>query len=41
MSDRVVKMDELFKNNIYKILELFIEFPNNDFSKLLASKISD
>jgi len=25
-------MDELFKNNTYKILELFIEFPTNDFS---------
>jgi len=25
-------MDELFKNNIYKILELFIEFPIKDFS---------
>src|SRR3989338_9745711 len=28
----MVKMDELFKNNIYKILELFIEFPAKDFS---------
>ena len=25
-------MDEIFKNNTYKILELFIEFPNKDFS---------
>jgi len=25
-------MDEIFKNNIYRILELFIEFPNKDFS---------
>ena len=25
-------MDELFKNNTYKILELFIEFPAKDFS---------
>ncbi|MFT4305162.1 MAG: nucleotidyltransferase family protein [Candidatus Woesearchaeota archaeon] len=25
-------MDEIFKNNKYKILELFIEFPNKDFS---------
>src|SRR6056297_3080324 len=25
-------MDELFKNNAYKILELFIEFPRKDFS---------
>ena len=25
-------MDELFKNNTYKILELFIEFPTKDFS---------
>ncbi len=25
-------MDELFKNNVYKILELFIEFPTKDFS---------
>ena len=25
-------MDELFKNNIYRILELFIEFPTKDFS---------
>ena len=25
-------MDELFKNNTYKILELFIEFPTTDFS---------
>ncbi|OGY51226.1 MAG: hypothetical protein A3A02_01125 [Candidatus Buchananbacteria bacterium RIFCSPLOWO2_01_FULL_39_33] len=25
-------MDELFKNNSYKILELFIEFPSEDFS---------
>ncbi len=25
-------MDELFKNNTYKILELFIEFPSKDFS---------
>jgi predicted nucleotidyltransferase len=25
-------MDEIFKNNTYKILELFIQFPNNDFS---------
>ena len=25
-------MDELFKNNSYKILELFIEFPTKDFS---------
>ncbi len=28
----MVKMDELFKNNLYKILELFIEFPTKDFS---------
>ena len=28
----MVKMDELFKNNTYKILELFIEFPAKDFS---------
>ncbi len=28
----MVKMDKLFKNNIYKILELFIEFPSKDFS---------
>ena len=25
-------MDEMFKNNTYKILELFIEFPSKDFS---------
>lgn len=25
-------MDELFKNNMYRILELFIEFPTTDFS---------
>ncbi len=25
-------MDELFKNNMYKILELFIEFPIKDYS---------
>lgn len=25
-------MDKLFKNNTYRILELFIEFPNTDFS---------
>jgi len=25
-------MDELFRNNIYRILELFIEFPAKDFS---------
>ena len=25
-------MDELFKNNTYKILELFVEFPTKDFS---------
>ena len=25
-------MDELFKNNTYKILELFVEFPSKDFS---------
>ena len=25
-------MDEIFKNNIYRILELFIEFPTKDFS---------
>jgi len=25
-------MDELFKNNTYRILELFIEFPGRDFS---------
>ncbi len=25
-------MDELFKNNAYRILELFIEFPTKDFS---------
>src|SRR3990167_7680371 len=25
-------MDGLFKNNTYKILELFIEFPTKDFS---------
>jgi predicted nucleotidyltransferase/predicted transcriptional regulator len=25
-------MDEIFKNNTYKILELFIEFPSKDFS---------
>jgi len=25
-------MDELFKNNVYKILELFIEFPTKDYS---------
>ena len=25
-------MDEILKNNIYKILELFIEYPNKDFS---------
>lgn len=25
-------MDEIFKNNTYKILELFIEFPTKDFS---------
>lgn len=25
-------MDKIFKNNTYKILELFIEFPNKDFS---------
>ncbi len=25
-------MDELFKNNTYKILELFIKFPTKDFS---------
>ncbi len=25
-------MDEIFKNNIYKILELFIELPTKDFS---------
>ncbi|MBI4016801.1 MAG: nucleotidyltransferase domain-containing protein [Candidatus Aenigmarchaeota archaeon] len=25
-------MDELFKNNTYKIFELFIEFPTKDFS---------
>ncbi len=25
-------MDELFKNNTYRILELFIEFPSKDFS---------
>lgn len=25
-------MDELFKNNAYKILELFIEFPTKEFS---------
>jgi len=25
-------MDELFKNNAYRILEIFIEFPNEDFS---------
>ena len=25
-------MDELFKNNTYKILELFIEFPTKNFS---------
>jgi len=25
-------MDEIFKNNIYKILELFIGFPTKDFS---------
>ena len=25
-------MDELFKNNTYRILELFIEFPTKDFS---------
>lgn len=25
-------MDELFKNNTFKILELFIEFPSKDFS---------
>lgn len=28
----MVKMDEIFKNNTYKILELFIEFPTKDFS---------
>lgn len=27
-----VKMDEIFKNNTYKILEQFIEQPNKDFS---------
>ncbi len=26
------KMDELFKNNTYRILELFIEFPSKEFS---------
>ena len=26
------KMDEIFKNNKYRILELFIEFPTKDFS---------
>src|SRR3989344_8620578 len=25
-------MDEIFKNNIYRILELFIDFPTKDFS---------
>jgi predicted AAA+ superfamily ATPase len=25
-------MDKMFKNNMYKILELFIEFPIKDFS---------
>ena len=25
-------MDEIFKNNMYRILELFIEFPTKDFS---------
>ena len=25
-------MDEIFKNNIYRMLELFIEFPTKDFS---------
>jgi len=25
-------MDELFKNNAYRILEIFMEFPNEDFS---------
>ncbi len=25
-------MDELFKNNTYRLLELFIKFPNKDFS---------
>ena len=25
-------MDEIFKNNAYKMLELFIEFPTKDFS---------
>lgn len=25
-------MDKIFKNNTYKILQLFIEFPNKDFS---------
>ena len=28
----MVKMDKLFKNSTYKILELFIEFPIKDFS---------
>ena len=28
----MVKMDEILKNNTYKILELFVEFPNKDFS---------
>lgn len=28
----MIKMDKLFKNNVYKILELFIEFPVKDFS---------
>ena len=30
--DQEVKMDTLFKNNIFRILELFIEFPAKDFS---------
>ena len=25
-------MDEILKNNVYRILELFIEYPNKDFS---------
>ncbi|MCK5629076.1 MAG: nucleotidyltransferase domain-containing protein [Nanoarchaeota archaeon] len=30
--DQEVKMDALFKNNIFRIFELFIEFPAKDFS---------
>jgi len=28
----MVRMDNIFKNNIYRIFELFIEHPNRDFS---------